>query len=125
LEHPDRRPVNQPADDPVELGCRTGGPVLGELVKGLSQTLHGAGLSAGELIDPFVGEDRGHLVGVGGGNRHQDEPSGPERVIDGELVVHPRLLSPTQSSPRALCLGHGMWALPPWRKERRWWSEAG
>jgi hypothetical protein len=35
LEHPDRRPVNQPADDPVELGCRTGGPVLGELAKGL------------------------------------------------------------------------------------------
>jgi hypothetical protein len=34
LEQPDRRPVNQPTDDPVELGSRIGGAVLCEPAKG-------------------------------------------------------------------------------------------
>ena len=84
LEHPDRHPVNEPTDDPVELGCRIGGgAVRGEPAKGASQAFHGAGLSAGEYVQPFVGEDGGDLVGVVGCNRHKDKSSGPDIVIDG------------------------------------------
>jgi hypothetical protein len=82
LEHSDRHPVNQPANNPIELGCGIGGAVFGELAKGISQTLDSPGLSTGEQIQPFVGEDRGQLVSVAGGNRHKDKPSGPDTVID-------------------------------------------
>jgi hypothetical protein len=54
LEHPDRHPVNEPTDDPVELGCRIGGgAVRGEPAKGASQAFHGAALSAGEPVNLY------------------------------------------------------------------------
>jgi hypothetical protein len=77
-------------------------------------TSHCAGLAAGEVIQPFVSEDRGELVGIVPGDWHQDEPGGLDRVDCGRLAgwfcngrvsstapsavkYHPQVAMPTRS----------------------------